>query len=629
MAYIGTASVNMTSPSAGSVPQNVQSIESATSNPDFTVSSVTWNGSLTAANKFNAGQVYTATVVLTSKNGKEFGLGSFTSVVSGSALVGPTTTIGTGTGNQVSFSVTFNPTEPQSVRAISIRTQPTKLNYTAGEKIDVSSLVATLTYNDGAILDVSFSQFGAYNIGVNPANGTTVAVASHHGIPITVTYNTYTAATSNLTINAASSSNPSKPEDSGVVVSVNGTTGNTFSSTTKRINNQTEITITLDDKKVQESLQTQGENALLTLGITNDVNVVVGQLNGQTVKNMESKEAVLEIKTNNVTYTLPAAQINIDSVYSQIGTQVELKDIKIDVKISDTPQETVKIIENTASKNNYQIVVKPIDFEITTTGGFKTVEVSRFNGYVERMVAIPDGIDPNKITTGIVLNNDGTFSHVPTSVILLNGKYYAKINSLTNSTYTVIYNQKEFVDVTSHWAYESAKDMASRLIIDGMGDNKFAPDLDITRADFATIVVRALGLKAGIGSKSFNDVKDTDWFSGYIKTAVEYKLIDGYGDGIFKPNNKITREEAMVIFARAMKLTGLKTEVTSQEIQKVLGTFSDSKEIADWAKNSIGAGLMNGLISGRENLVIAPKSNITRAEVATIARMLLKKSGLI
>jgi hypothetical protein len=54
-------------------------------------------------------------------------------------------------------------------------------------------------------------------------------------------------------------------------------------------------------------------------------------------------------------------------------------------------------------------VVKPVEFEITCTSGIKTVEVSKFNGYVELTGAIPDGVDPSKITTGIVLNADGTF----------------------------------------------------------------------------------------------------------------------------------------------------------------------------------------------------------------------------
>jgi len=104
---------------------------------------------------------------------------------------------------------------------------------------------------------------------------------------------------------------------------------------------------------------------------------VVGELNGQTIKNMEQKAAVLEIRTERVSYTLPAAQININDVSSQMGEQVALKDIMVSVKIAEPPADTVKIVENTAAKSNYLIVVKPVEFEITCTSGEKTVEVSK------------------------------------------------------------------------------------------------------------------------------------------------------------------------------------------------------------------------------------------------------------
>jgi hypothetical protein len=164
-----------------------------------------------------------------------------------------------------------------------------------------------------------------------------------------------------------------------------------------------------------------------------------------------------------VTYTLPATEINIDNISSQIGQLVELKDIKVNVTVAAPAQNTARIVEDTANKNNYQVVVKPVEFAITCTSGNKTVEVSKFNGYVERMVAIPDDIDPSKITTGIVLNNDGTFSHVPTTIVVIDGKYFAKINSLTNSVYTVIWNPRTFNDMENHWAKNDVNDMVQGL----------------------------------------------------------------------------------------------------------------------------------------------------------------------
>jgi hypothetical protein len=423
---------------------------------------------------------------------------------------------------------------------------------------------------------------------------------------------------------------PPVSTNTGVDVLVNGQVQNTGMTTTSTVENQTVTTITLDDKSIQEMLNSEENNATVSISVNNNSNVVVGVLNGQTIKNMETKEAVLEIKTKNVTYTIPASEINIDSVSAQIGEQVALKDIKINITVAEPSADTVRIVQDTANKNSYQIVVKPIEFEITCTSGDKTVKVSKFNGYVERMVAIPEGVDPSKITTGIVLNNDGTFSHVPTSIVVIDGKYYAKISSLTNSTYSVIWSPRTFKDVENHWAKNDVNDMGSRLVIDGVGNGNFEPDRDITRAEFAEVLVRALGLmRPGTGKDAFKDVTKDAWYYDAVSTAYEYKIIGGYGNGIFGPTNKITREQAMTIIARAMRITGLKVEFEDNEVEKLLSGFEDLDNWSDYAKSSIASCIKTGIVSGRGGNQVEPKGNITRAETAAIVRRLLKESGLI
>ena len=423
---------------------------------------------------------------------------------------------------------------------------------------------------------------------------------------------------------------PTKPSETGVEILVNGKKETAATATTTKVDDKIVTTVTIDDKKVEEKLQIEGNNTVVTIPVKNEADVVVGQLNGQTIKNMETKEAVLEIITENVTYTLPASQINIDNVSSEIGEQVDLKDISVNITISAPPQDTVKIIEDTANKNNYQVVVKPVDFEITCTSGNKTVEVSKFNGYVERTVAIPDGIDPSKITTGIVLNNDGTFSHVPTTIIIIDGKYYAKINSLTNSTYTVIWSPKTYMDVENHWAKDDINEMGSRLVIDGVGYGKFEPDRDITRAECAAIIVKALGLmRSGSGNDAFMDVAEDAWYYDAVSIAFEYGIISGYGNGKFGPMNKITREQAMSMIERAMIITGLKVEFKEGEAETLLAAFRDSGQSSAWAKESTAACIKAGIVSGKSGKMLQPKDEITRAEVAAIVRRLLQKSKLI
>ena|GEM_PF-6983824 len=399
-------------------------------------------------------------------------------------------------------------------------------------------------------------------------------------------------------------------------------------NTATNANGQSVTTVTVDRSKLDKILESGAENPTVTfLGRGSDV--VVGELDGQSVRDMESKEAVLEIKTDTVSYTLPASAINMDAVAVQFGSRVALQNIKVSVSVAGPSADTVKIVENAADKNHLRIVVSPVDFEINCTNGDKTVTISRFNTYVERMLAIPDGVDPSGITTGIVLNVDGTFRPVPTQIVKTDGKYYAKISSLTNSTYSVVYSPLTFADAANHWAKTAINDMGSRMVATGDENGNFNPDNSITRAEFAAMVVRALGLKKGTEKSEFGDVALTDWFDGYVEAAAYYGLMTGFDARSFHPNETLTRGQTMEILSRAMKLTGLSASLTDSEINALIAKYTDGASVSDSAKSSVAMCVKTGIISGAGAAVLSPEANVTRAEAAVMIQRLLQKSGLI
>ncbi|MEA4926958.1 MAG: tandem-95 repeat protein [Syntrophomonadaceae bacterium] len=463
----------------------------------------------------------------------------------------------------------------------------------------------------------------AYTFKVKAVNGVGTGIES-------AASNAVTPSSSDSSSGSNSPSTPPATSSSDINILVNGNTEQAATSTTTRDGDRTVTTVTIDGDKLEEKLQAEGNNAVVTIPVGNSPDTVVGQLNGQTVKNMENQEAILEIKTENVTYTLPASQIDISRISEQIGNQVDLRDITVRVTVSEPPQDTVKVIEDTADRNSYQIVVQPVQFEITCTSAGKTVEVSRFNAYVERTIAIPEGVDPGRITTGIILNPDGTFSHVPTQIVIVDGKYYAKISSLTDSTYSVIWNPKSFRDVETHWAKPAVNDMGSRLILNGIGNGNFAPEREITRAEFASILVNGLGLmRPGTGQYSFADVSQNNWYYDAVSIACENGLVTGMGNNMYMPGEQITREQAMVMVEKAMKLAELNTELQNGEEDSILQEFLDSEQISPWARKSAAICVRTGIITGKGEQRLAPQDYITRAEVAVIVQKLLQKSDLI
>ncbi|UUZ83714.1 S-layer homology domain-containing protein [Paenibacillus sp. P26] len=234
----------------------------------------------------------------------------------------------------------------------------------------------------------------------------------------------------------------------------------------------------------------------------------------------------------------------------------------------------------------------------------------------------------SKITTATVLLADGTVYHVPTYITVRGGKYYAVVSGLTNSTYTLIWHPMTFADVEGHWSKDAVNDMASRLIVNGVDEVRYNPNAAITRAEFAAIIVRALGLPENGKVTAYSDVKSGDWFVGAVAKAQEYGIIEGYEDGTFRPAKTITREEAMAMIARAMKLAGLDTNVGSTDVTSALAPFADSASVSAWAKQAVAAAVKSGLVQGRE-AGLKPASEITRAETAAMAQRMLIQAKLI
>ena len=418
--------------------------------------------------------------------------------------------------------------------------------------------------------------------------------------------------------------------ESGIDVYVNGQSQTAAKASSEQINGKKVTTITIEDKKIDDKLEKEGNNSVVTIQYNDSSDTLTSNLNGQTVKNMEQKEAILEIKSLNITYSIPASDIDIDDVASKLDDVTSLSDIEVSITISNPAEDTVNLIQNTADENNYSLVVQPVQFDITCTSESGQIQVTKFNSYVERLIMIPEGVDPNKITTGIVMNEDGTFTHVPTKIIIIDGIYYAKINSLTNSVYSIIWNVADLTDVKGHWAEDIINDMNARLVVEAKTDDKFAPNTDITRAEFTDILIRGLGLlRAGTGKLVFDDVTEASKYFDSISIAYDYGIIKGVGGDSFNQDKLITREHAMLMIYRAMKITNMDAILTATDFVRFNASFDDETLYSPETVNSAVACFKYGIMEGKAYRVSDPLDNLSRAEAAVFIYRLLKISGLI
>ncbi len=169
--------------------------------------------------------------------------------------------------------------------------------------------------------------------------------------------------------------------------------------------------------------------------------------------------------------------------------------------------------------------------------------------------------------------------------------------------------------------------LAAREIINGMTDTTFAPHKTMTRAEFATIIVKALGLTPKANSK-FKDVSAKSWYAPYVGTANSFGIVNGVSDSEFAPSGTITRQEAATMVTRAAKLCGLDTAMSSAAVRDELSQFGDYTKVASWAKESMAFCYQSGILDDSA-LNIGPGEVILRCEIAQMVYNLLDMANLL
>ncbi|UYZ21805.1 S-layer homology domain-containing protein [Mesobacillus jeotgali] len=328
----------------------------------------------------------------------------------------------------------------------------------------------------------------------------------------------------------------------------------------------------------------------------------------------KNENTIIEISTPEASYKIPASEINIAELAAKLGTTAD--NVKINISVNPV-NKTVKDL-NLASD--------VIDFTIEAVAGTKKESITKFSQYVEREITGDKDFNKAK-SVAVRLNSNGTFSAIPT---LFDGKT-ATVKSLTNSEYTIVENSKTFKDVKSGWAKEYIETLASKYIVYGKATGEYEPGKHMTRAEFAVLLVRALGLPTEKYDGSFKDVKGIEWFAktGELTAAVQYGVIKGMGDGTFAPNEKITRAQAAAMIERAMKISFVKYDFSQLDKTKTLKDFKDANQVGSWAIAGVEAVYQAGIVKGKGNSTFDPNGYTQRNEMAAILANFLVSAELL
>ena len=178
-----------------------------------------------------------------------------------------------------------------------------------------------------------------------------------------------------------------------------------------------------------------------------------------------------------------------------------------------------------------------------------------------------------------------------------------------------------FADVSSSdWFYNDVRYVYEKGIMDGTGADRFSPNAPLTRAMIVTILYRMAGSPAMSGASDFKDVDSNKWFAKAVAWAAANGIVNGYGSGLFGPNDPVTREQLAAILYRYAVYGGM----TAVTLEENLGSFADTAQLSAYAIQAMNWAVGQGLINGSgSNLV--PKAQATRAQVAAIIHRYLER----
>ncbi len=526
-------------------------------------------------------------------------------------------------------------------QVITLRIPPT---LTADSTSNVVNASVDITFTDdtawrGAItgihVDGQSVTSAVYSLGVGNLTIAGSAFPTAKSYTITVKAANYTDATVNQTIAVSSSGIiapvPSVPANNDVQDGEDGVTlGDGAAKVTQETtpDGQNVTKVDLDAKKLGEAfglLVNKDQNAqVVTIEVKGNDPVVKVVLPGNSIIHAANTtpDAVVVIKSGEASYSLPVGLINIDAIAKELGRSAA--DAKVNVTMAKVSGTKAQSIQQKAQESGLQIVGTPIEFTITVEAGGKQTEVNNFGTtYVTRTLVLTQTLNGSEYTAVVYDPVTGDMSFVPAEFITVNGQTIVSIKRSSNSVYTIVQSKKSFQDITKHWAHADIELLASKLIIQGQSDTSFGPDNSITRAEFAALLVRSLGLKEDKSGTKFNDVTEDQWFAGAIGTAAKVGIVEGMEDGSFRPHANISREQMAVMIARAVKAAGHSIDIGSKQAQ-ILNVFADRGSINSWALTAVAQAVQAGIIQGMSADTFVPSDNATRAQAAVMLKRFLQ-----
>ncbi len=333
-------------------------------------------------------------------------------------------------------------------------------------------------------------------------------------------------------------------------------------------------------------------------------------------KKDEKPQSGKEVGTNGGTLEIVKGKLSINIPAGAIAE-------KAVISAKELAEEALKQAKDGAKGQGYEVVSSVLEISIEPDKPLKKAMTLLFpldenllKGKDRRLLGVYKYVPSAKqwVYIGGSINKDGVMT--------------VETNSF--GTYAVLYYEKIYSDMVNHWAKDEVKVTTAKHITKGMTPDLYDPNGNVTRAQFAALLVRALNIPQQPYGGMFKDVNANQWYAPEVEAAARVGLVMGH-DGSFNPNDNITREAMATMLIRALTYAKGYSEppITTDSAAAMRKQFSDQGEISFWAVEHIDSALGSGLMTGMNSTTFGPRQTATRAQAAVTIYRLLQKLNKI
>lgn len=338
-----------------------------------------------------------------------------------------------------------------------------------------------------------------------------------------------------------------------------------------------------------------------------------------------NKNAEFAIRYGEHLYTIPLDKMDTTSLYQSL--RADSSAISLVFRLEKVPTGTYSSLEQKLQNNKIQGITSLVDIRLVAVANENYSSPAEITAPGVYSVRTTSTLNEPQVSLARLELTYGDAAYLPTSFSKAGSYTVLQAATEGNQVIGAYLSLRTFYDMNTHWSRSAVSELTTKNIIDTSYGSSYKPEQNITRAEFAIMLSRGLGLQGSREmAQRFRDVQPSTQTGDYIGAAAKAGIITGNTDATFRPNANITREQMAIMMVRALEYTGNPVTLNGTPAS-TLAVFKDKNKIQ--SPEFVAKANQSGIILGVSAGVFQPQGNATRGQAAIMLQRMLKKAGYL